>query len=61
MGKIYVEHRIVVRDQVDKIVSDLPARDMASAQPIYDEAVDALLGGQTVTLQHGARIICKSD
>ena len=51
----------MVRDQVDKIVSDLPARDMASAQPIYDEAVDALLGGQTVTLQHGARIICKSD
>lgn len=60
MGRIYVNHRIVVRDQSDNIISDQPARDMASARPVYDETLAALLDGQTVTLQHGARIILKS-
>lgn len=59
MGKIYIEHRIVVRDLNDRIVSDQPARDFVAADPLYQAAVATRLDGQTVTLQHGARIICK--
>ena len=61
MGKIHVEHRIVVRDQNDRIVSDQPARSFVVADPLYDTAVSKRLPGQTVTLQHGARIIRKSS
>ena len=61
MGKMQVDHRIVVRDQDGHIVSDQRADDMAAASPLFEAAELKLLPGQTAALQHGARIICKSS
>lgn len=61
MGKIQVDHRIVVRDQNDHIISDQIACSFVVANPIYEAAVSRLERGQTVTLQHGARIIRRSN
>ena len=61
MGKIHVDHRIATRDQNDKIVSDVHAPDFATARPLYDAALLDIQAGQTITLQHGARIVTGSD
>lgn len=61
MGKIHVDHRIVTRDKYDKIVSDVHAPDFATARPLYDAALRDVQEGQTITLQHGARIVARSD
>jgi len=59
MGKIHVQHRIVVRDQNDRIVSDEPHESFATAKPALDQT--EVKPGQSVTLQHGARIIAKRE
>jgi len=61
MGKLHVDHRIVIRDQHDKIVSDVHAPDFATARPLYEAALQDSKVGQTITLQHGARIVTGSD
>jgi hypothetical protein len=60
MGKIQVDHRIVVWDGNDRIVSDHPERDFKAACPVYEAAVANLKAGQSVTMQHGARVIRRS-
>ena len=60
VGKLQVDHRIVIRDQHDKIVSDVHAPDFAAARPLYEAALRGMRDGQTVALQHGARIILRS-
>jgi hypothetical protein len=52
-----VDHRIVIRDQHDKIVSDVHALDFAAAMPLYEAALQGMQEGQTVALQHGARVV----
>ncbi|WP_295532877.1 hypothetical protein [uncultured Thioclava sp.] len=59
MGKIYVQHRIVVRDQNDRIVIDESHESFTAAKPAFDQIV--VRPGQSVTLQHGARIIAKRE
>lgn len=60
MGKLHVDHRIVTRDPGDKIVSDVHAQDFAAARPLYEAALQGMQEGQTVTLQHGARVVLAS-
>lgn len=57
MGKLFVAHRIVVRDAQDRIVSEEPFDDFVQAMARYPEIV--LSPGEEVALQHGARIIKK--
>jgi hypothetical protein len=61
MGKLRVDHRIVIRDQHDKIVSDVHAPDFAAARPLYEAALLDMRDGQTVALQHGARVVRASN
>lgn len=55
MGKLHVSHRIVTRDENDQIVSDIPFENFVLGKAAFDAAEAA--SGQTVTLQHGARVI----
>lgn len=57
MGKLHVSHRIVIRDENDRIVSDEPYDNFVDGKDAFDR-VEAL-PGQTVSLQHGARVIFK--
>jgi hypothetical protein len=57
MGKIHLDHRVVVRDQTGKIVADHNRKYFASAKPLYDELAASLDDGHEVSLQHGARVI----
>ncbi|OOY16703.1 hypothetical protein [Thioclava sp. DLFJ4-1] len=57
MGKFHVCHRIVIRDEDDRIVSDEPYDNFIEGKDAFDR-VEAM-PGQTVALQHGARVILK--
>lgn len=57
MGKIHVQHRVIVRNVSGQIVSDVGANSFNAAGPIYDRVIRGAVVGETVTLQHGARII----
>lgn len=61
MGKGFAPHRVVVRDDYDRIVSDQEFEHFAAAEPVYREAAAAVRPGELVTLQHGARIIFKAS
>ncbi len=60
MGKIHVDHRIVVWDENDCIISDHRERDFQSACPVFEAVVTKLEAGQSVTMQHGAHVIKRS-
>lgn len=55
MGKIHVPHRVVTRDEDGRIVGDIERENYVLAREIFEQLVPGR--GQTVTLQHGARII----
>lgn len=57
MGKIHVDHRVVIRDQNGKILADHLCKDFACAKPLYDDLSASLADGHEVSLQHGARVI----
>lgn len=57
MGKLHVSHRLVVRDEHDKIVSDEPFENFAEGKVAFN-AIEAQPGHE-ITLQHGARVIFK--
>lgn len=60
MGKLHCDHRVVLRDQHDTIISDQPFESFAKAKPVFDDRCEDLEDGQELTLQHGARIIYKA-
>ena len=57
MGKLHLSHRIVIRDENDRIVSDEPYDSFVDGKDAFDR-VEAL-PGQTISLQNGARVIFK--
>ncbi|MBR9765407.1 MAG: hypothetical protein GYB53_18265 [Rhodobacteraceae bacterium] len=57
MGKLHVNHRIVIRNAAGKILEDHPFRDFASARPAFDDLVAGAEPGEWIALQHGVRII----
>ncbi|OWY12434.1 hypothetical protein B6V73_18315 [Thioclava sp. JM3] len=57
MGKVYVPHRVVIRDASGKIVSDEEFDDFGAAKPAFDSK--EALPGMEVAIQHGARVIFK--
>ncbi|MBS8259707.1 hypothetical protein DYI23_05700 [Roseibium polysiphoniae] len=59
MGKAHVNHRVVIRDEDDNIVLDESCVSFAVAKPLYYQRRGELLAGETITLQHGARVIFK--
>ncbi|WP_176084249.1 hypothetical protein [Martelella sp. HB161492] len=61
MGKTFVRHRLVLRDQNDRIILDLSFDSFAEAQPHYIEASATLKAGYSLCLQHGARIISRVE
>jgi uncharacterized protein involved in tellurium resistance len=58
-GKIQVNHRIVVRDQSGRIITDRDASCLLFAKPLFEEECLDLKDGCSVALQHGARIVQK--
>lgn len=60
MGKMHVDHRIVVRDKTGNIVREESATSFVDGKPIFDLACKALEDGQVAYFQHGARIIFRS-
>jgi|6_EtaG_2_1085325.scaffolds.fasta_scaffold236228_2 hypothetical protein len=57
MGKTYGPHRVVIRNENDRIISDEEFEHFAAAKPAYDDT--QVPDGCIVTLQHGARVIFK--
>jgi hypothetical protein len=55
MGKIHNDHRIVTVDDKGKIVKNVDSPSFALAKPIFDATEPE--EGQTIRLQHGARVI----
>ena len=60
MGKIQVDHRVVVRDGSGHITSNQDYPDFSQASPAYQAALKEAGPDQEVTLQHGARIVFRS-
>ena len=60
MSKGHSDLRVVVREN-DLIIVDLHFDDFANAKPIYDVLQRNMIKGRQVSLQHGARIIFKSN
>lgn len=61
MGKTHVPHRIVTRDSTGSIVEDLEYPSFARAKPDYDEAAARVSPGMSVSLQHGARVVMRTE
>ena len=57
MSKGFAPHRVVTRDAAGKIVGDLHFDSFAAAEPVWSATCETLRPGQTVVLQHGARVI----
>lgn len=57
MGKTHVDHRIVIRDADGQILRDELARDFVAGLALFLARAADLQPGQSVTLQHGARIV----
>lgn len=57
MGKIYVKHRIVIRNAKDQIVTDLEVDNFVVGLPVFEEHLAQLPDGHSITFQHGARVI----
>ena len=57
MAKGFAPHRVVTRDADGKIVRDEHHDSFAQAEPEWRERCGGLENGQTVALQHGARVI----
>ncbi|OOY20894.1 hypothetical protein BMI86_10335 [Thioclava sp. DLFJ5-1] len=55
MGKLHVAHRIVTRNALDQITRDEPYDDFVQARAAFDTLEAA--PGETITMQHGARVI----
>ena len=61
MGKIHVDHRVVIRNAEDRIVSDEHFESFAAAEPHYRQAVASTSRDLEVTLQHGARVVFRAS
>lgn len=57
MGKIHVDHRVVVRNADDQIVRETAHGSFVAAKPVFDEQKTRLEDGEVLTLQHGIRVI----
>lgn len=57
MGKLHVSHRIVIRDENDRIVSDEPYDNFVEGKAAFDKCEAET--GQEISLQHGARVVFK--
>lgn len=56
MGKGFAPHRVVTRSD-GKIIRDERFENFADAEPVWRERCAGLQAGESVTLQHGARVI----
>lgn len=61
VGKIHVDHRVVIRDAEQRIVSDDHYESFAVAEPNYRQAVASTSRNLEVTLQHGARVVFRAN
>lgn len=61
MGKTHVDHRVVVRDQSDKIIFDEARVSFPLAEAVFLGQKQKLQHGHVLTLQHGARIIDRAE
>lgn len=61
MGKIHVDHRVVIRDAKDRIVSDEHFESFAVAEVVYRRTVASTSRDLEVTLQHGARVVFRAS
>jgi hypothetical protein len=57
MTKLQTDHRVVIRDQNDRIVLDEKHPHFAAASPAFEAQKAHLPEGHVLTLQHGARVI----
>lgn len=57
MGKIFVKHRVVIRNAVGQIVTDLEADNFVVGMPVYENRLSQLPESYSITFQHGARVI----
>ncbi len=60
MGKAHCDHRLVLRDPSERIVSDESFDNFAQAKPEYDQRALSVATGYELTLQHGARVILRT-
>lgn len=54
------DHRVVTRSADEKIIEDLHFQTFAAAKPVYDQLAAAVPDGNSVALQHGARVILEA-
>ena len=61
MGKIHVDHRLIWRNDDDKIVREETFASFALGKPEFDKAAENVEPGMLLTFQHGARIIFRAQ
>lgn len=59
--KATVDHRVVIRNAKDRIVSDEHFESFAVAEVVYRQAVASTSRNLEVTLQHGARVVFRAN